>query len=104
MCVVITPEGLEEPSVDMANANAAAVLDVLGLPVDDMAGEEDAEAFLGRVLLALAVAPASAELPTFQEGNVVFGGRRAGYVQERLAQLRGLAETARALGLRVTWG
>ncbi|MFE6714043.1 hypothetical protein [Streptomyces sp. NPDC057695] len=88
--------------VNMANANAARVLDVLGY--DELAGDAEADDFLGRVLVALALVPADTGRPPTAEGRFVDCGRRAGYVLERLEDLRVLAEEARASGLPVYWG
>ncbi|WP_331745478.1 hypothetical protein [Streptomyces virginiae] len=51
MSVTFFADFTDEP-VNMANANAARVLDVLGY--DELYGDADAEDFLGRVLVALA--------------------------------------------------
>lgn len=107
-------EHADAPSVNMANGNAVEVLRALGL-VEVETGEVDfcgalpAEDFLGRILLALALEPISAERPSMQmlgEGNgatVVLSGRREGYMQERLADLRSVAAYAQERGLDVIW-
>ncbi|MFI8769585.1 hypothetical protein ACIGN6_32400 [Streptomyces sp. NPDC053792] len=88
--------------VNMANSNAARVLGVLGY--GELAGEAEADDFLGRVLVGLALTPVDAGRPAAAEGNFIDCGRRAGYIQERLEELRGLAEEARARRLPVCWG
>ncbi|THA53269.1 hypothetical protein E6R62_19470 [Streptomyces sp. A1136] len=88
--------------VNMANSNAARVLGVLGY--EELAGDAEADDFLGRVLVALALVPVDAGRPATAEGRFVDCGRRAGYIQERLEELRALAEEARAQGLPVYWG
>ncbi|WP_329583783.1 hypothetical protein [Streptomyces sp. NBC_01361] len=101
MSVTFTAELRGEP-VDMSNANAARVLDVLGY--SEPYGDEDAQLFLGRILLALALDPEDAGRPATTDGRFIDGGRRPGYSGVRLMELRGLAEYAQARGLRVTWG
>lgn len=108
-------EGDEAPQVNMANSNARSLLEVLGLCKDGdewedvCCGSLEAEDFLGRVLMAEAVAPISPERPTYQETNgrgpaIIMGGREEGYVQNRLASLREVAEFAQAQGRTVIWG
>ncbi len=102
--------------VNLANANARSILSLLGLltvegegidrdPVVtvELVGACDAEDFLGRVLLAEALAPADAGVPTYAEGNVVYGGRSEGYTQARRADLRTLAERAVAARRSIGW-
>lgn len=94
--------GAASEEVNMANANATRVLSVLGY--DELAGNAEADDFLGRVLVALALVPVDAGRPATAEGRFVDCGRRVGYVQERLEELRELAEGARLRGLPVYWG
>ena len=99
----------ETPYVNVSNFNASAILDVLGIQVGEdfdyrCAGSMDAEDFLGRVLLADAVQPVSAELPSYREGNLIRGAREEGYVNSRVNELREVAEYARARSLKVCWG
>ncbi|GAA2107921.1 hypothetical protein [Streptomyces synnematoformans] len=101
MSVTFTADGHGEP-VNMANANAAVVLDVLGLT--ESCGDEDPEQFLGRVLVAVAITPDDEGRPAETRGRFTDCGRPVGYLQRRLADLRGLAEHALRSGLRVTWG
>jgi hypothetical protein len=95
----------DELSVNMANANAAHVLSALGLDTMDLAGGEPAETFLGRVLMALAVAPADAGVPAHTVGSERFidCGRSVGYLQERLSQLHELALSAKEHGCEISW-
>lgn len=101
---------IAEPECQMANGNAVALFDALGLIEEDAdfsdycCGSLPAKDFLGRVLMAQAVAPVSAEIPTYREGNIITGGRREGYVQERLEQLREVAEWAIKNDREVVWG
>lgn len=101
MSVTFTAELTGEP-INMNNANAARVLDTLGYA--ELSDSEDAELFLGRVLLALAVDPEDAGRPAVTDGRFIDCGRPQGYTGARLQELCELAEYARARGLRVTWG
>lgn len=111
-------EGEVSPTLNMANGNSIAVLEALGLKSDEQSFEEvccggvTAEDFMGRVLMALAVAPVSAERPTVVEVNaahanglgahegavvvdrgptMIHCGVGEGYVQDKLAALMDLA-------------
>jgi len=98
--------------VNVANRNAIDLLSALGYPVDlddpDMFGDEDAAAFLGRVEVALALAPADNGLVevTWSTGGAVNidCARRPGYLQGRLSDLRDLALACQRSGQRVMWG
>lgn len=101
-----TVHEFDGPQVDVSNSNARVLLDTLGVAAgDELAGAEAGEVFLGRVLLALAVAPADAGVPAHASGagNVVECGRREGYVQERLLHLHAVAEAAARAGRDVIW-
>lgn len=61
---------------------------------------------LGRVELALALAPADAGLPARalnQAGTVIDCGRTTGYLQDRLHELRTVTEYAQRQGRDVCW-
>jgi hypothetical protein len=95
--------------VNLSNANAVGVLRLLGITPENTenfwnGGSLPAEDFLGRVLIALAVNPADAGVPATQEGNFIDAGRREGYFDERLGELRDIAEKAFAEGGKVQWG
>ncbi|AEA28900.1 hypothetical protein Psed_6829 (plasmid) [Pseudonocardia dioxanivorans CB1190] len=116
-----------EPSLNVGIGNAMLLLRALGmvaeLGADDvqepppgappppeqdtpLVGELAAEQMLGRVELALALAPADAGVPTRDlnaAGTVVDFGRRPGYLQDRLAVLREVALFARDQGRDVIW-
>lgn len=117
-------DGEWEPNplwVNMANGNAVRVADVLGFRLDpdhdgDLYGEMDAEKFLGHVLVGLALAPADEGMPAHElapgdpgrpawsgEARFVMAERRPGYLQDRLAELRTLAEWAVANKEPVQW-
>ena len=101
-----------ELEVNMSNSNAATVAAALGIDLEEWgwAGVLAPEDFQGRVLVALALSPADEGMPSFQlapgdsagvfgtvrEGGPTFiqGARRPGYLQERLGQLRELADWA----------
>ena len=99
-------------AINLSNANAAHVLDALGFGDDvragDLCGTVDGEDFLGRVLMADAVSPEDEGVPSHEiarAGNAqwIEGGRPPGYLQDRLAQLRDLAQAATEGGYQVTW-
>jgi hypothetical protein len=102
------PEGFEALEINMSNANARFVLDALGCESQiDLCGEEDAEAFLGRVLMALAVAPSDEGVPAHvlddEHLNFIECGRHEGYLQDRLQELHILAQTAADAHAYVAW-
>ncbi|MGW1976702.1 hypothetical protein [Streptomyces sp. NPDC001889] len=93
----------EVPDVCLSNANARFVLDALGLGGGDLTGTAAARDFLGRCLVALAAAPADAGVPPAALGRVVDLGRPAGYLQDRLEDLHGLAQWCAARDRAVSW-
>jgi hypothetical protein len=90
--------------LNLSNTNARRVLEALGFTDDELFGELSAELFLGRILLADAVSPVDAGRPTIITGNVIECGTEEGYLQDRLARLRSLAEWAYANNATITWG
>lgn len=95
------------PEVNMANGNAAQILDLLG--VDDIdGGVLPAQDFLGRVLLAQALASATVDdehgRPDFTDGRWYHGGRRPGYIAGKLAELHEVAIWAAERDVEVVWG
>lgn len=101
----------EHLAVNMSNSNAARVCGSLGINLDAMGwcGSLTAQDFLGRILVALAVEPADAGLPSTVDaapGRATFidCGRAPGYAQERLEQLRELADWAVANGVEISFG
>lgn len=56
---------------------------------------------MARINIAMSVAPTSAPVPFFSEGNVVFNGRKEGYVQDQLSQIINVYEDAIKLNRRV---
>lgn len=106
----------EVPCVNMANSNAVEVLDALGLIERDSTGSIiereqmlSGQDFLGRIMLAEALAPVSAHRPSMtvpSDGSgatMVHCARREGYLQDRLVALREVAEWAIKHGQQVTW-
>lgn len=102
--VLDVPESLE---LNVTNTNGAYLLGALGLPVNDegdpfavgdLYGTVDPADFLGRVLLAIAVSPTDAGVPTYETPGTgpqwIECGRREGYLHEKLTVLRSLAEWA----------
>lgn len=100
----------EHLAVNMSNSNAARVCATLGidLEAEGWCGSLPAADFLGRVLVALAVEPVDAGVPSHEvpTGGVrwVECGRPEGYAQDRLGQLRTLADWAVAHGAEVSFG
>jgi hypothetical protein len=109
--------------VNLANTNAVRLLGVLGLPLDDeegCVGNAPAGDFLGRVLVALAIAPHDEAMPAYQMtpeelsptltmligagGAAVWHGpRRDGYLQEKLELLETLARFCVEQDYAVLW-
>lgn len=119
----LTEDG-QDHSVNFSSASALRILDVLGIPVDPMEGLTgtcDAENFLGRVLLALAIEPddtgmpahriAEDDFPESLRGLMrAFGGathlmaaRPPGQLQRQLAQLAELGRYCLDHGYLVAW-
>jgi hypothetical protein len=98
----------ERWSVNMCNRNAAHVLDTLGVDTSgELAGELAGDELLGRVLIALGIAPADERRDAYahdEEGRFIEGAHHPGYLQERLEQLRELAEHCQARGYMIAWG
>lgn len=118
-------ESPEDAELNVSQANALTLLRLLGYVPDhaepdlvfglcpvfaEAAGDADPADFLGRVLIAEALAGQAADdsgrgwsaLPGLP--NHVDCGRPAGYLTERLAQLRTIAEDAAAHNAMVVWG
>lgn len=99
----------EVPYVQMSNANARYVLDALGVGYEDVAcGTLPALDVLGRVLVAVAIAPVDEGVPAHEtrEGGVTYieGGRRPGYLDEALDSLRDVIDWAIARDRQIGWG
>jgi len=108
-CYVFVDAFNSEPEVNLSNGNAVHLLDVLGIQVGEdfserCVGSMSAQDMLGRVLIALAVSPVSAEVPSYAEGNIIYGGRPEGYMQDKLESIRDVAVFAHANGRKVVWG
>ena len=113
--VTAAPAVVESHSLDASGALTWALTgtgpgDDAPLPM--WTGEEDATGFLGRVLTALGLAPDDAGIPATSTTRVlpsggetflVDCGRRPGYLQEKLALLREVADYAITNDLRVAW-
>ena len=104
-----TTQSFSEAEVNLSNLNASGLLDLLGVQVGEdfserCCGSMSADDLLGRVLIAQAINPADEGLPVYKMTgaeagpSIWFGGRSAGYFDERLAQVRELAEEVKALG------
>lgn len=113
--MVLAAEMADAPSINLSNANAAFVLETLGLLAHyengdvDLSGECSGEDFLGRVLVADALSPVDEGVPAYDasvadSGRFIECGRRPSYLQSRLDSLREVAEFCRTYGREVTWG
>lgn len=102
-------EAHDRPSINLGNANARGLLELLGLPTDDLCGEISAQDLLGRILLAQALASGDVGRPSTRETTVggatlVDCGRSEGYFDSRLRELAPLAEWAAEHDRLVIWG
>lgn len=94
--------------LNVSNVNAAALLDTLGIYADNpqenrLCGSLDAEAFMGRVLIAQAISPVDAGIPATTSGMVTDCGRPEGYIDDKLIQLESIAQIAMERGVSVVW-
>ncbi|WP_435058500.1 hypothetical protein [Streptomyces sp. bgisy060] len=76
---------------------------VIPIAVVDAYGELAADAFRGRVLTALGLAPDDPGRPDVRLGRTLLLGRPAGYLQRRLRELYDLADWCAAHGRDVAW-
>jgi|SRR5690554_982993 len=97
MSITFAPATGNGPRLNVSNGNAAELLQLLGLP-QQVEGTIPPENFLGRVLLAQALLSTATVdalgLPETREGNWVSGGRRPGYLAEKLTVLHQIATWA----------
>jgi hypothetical protein len=93
----------EVSEVQLSNTNAYMLLESLGLD-GEIFGQIPSEEFTGRALLAMALLPSDDGMETFQEGNIVYGGRQPGYTQDKLSKLIELSNWATKHKAEVTWG
>lgn len=96
----------DAPYVNMSSKNAVDVFSTLGvnlMTADDWAGTFDAADLYGRITLALGVTDESLPTDDVTYGNVVECGRRQGYVQDKLQELRTVVEYAQQRGRLVCW-
>lgn len=97
----------EGGSMNISNGNAVTILEALGLESNfesGLFGTVPAEDFLGRVLMAIAIAPEDEGRPTFQDHSITFCGTEPGYLQTRLAKLHEIALWAVENKTEVSWG
>lgn len=114
-------------NVNVSNVNAARLLQILGYELDaeeGPVGDDTADGFLGKVLIALALEPYDSGLEAYKltaeecaadpvlaafgggrpnSPTVWFGGRYEGYTQDRLEQLLRLATHCKEIGATVAW-
>lgn len=107
-CYLNVEPTIVEPEVNLSNHNADELFYTLGIEgetfSDRCVGSMSPSDMLGRILIAQAVAPASSEIPAIIEGNMVYGGRGEGYIQEKLAALYTVAVFAEAHKREICWG
>lgn len=107
MSITFFSPGGDPEGVNLANGNAAAILRLLGLPVEPD-GVTPAEDFLGRILLAEALLDVATDdehgTPTVTDGRWTSCGRDPGYLAGRLAELQEIARDALVRGVEVIWG
>lgn len=98
----------EDCTVSMCNSNAADVVEALGYPREEYySGEAEPDDLIGRCLIAEAIAP-DPEMPSYEQigsqgARLIDTGREAGYVREKCASIRALAERAKSMGRTVVW-
>jgi hypothetical protein len=103
------PNWVEHETVNLANANAREVLELLGLAYEgDLCGQCPAEELKGRILLADALAPRVA-LPEAREvgsrgATLIHSARDAGYLDRVFQNLLKVADEAIARNRTVVWG
>ena len=99
----------DETEVNISNSSAVEILDMLGYKVgesfeDRCCGSLTVEDFLGRVLIASALLPEDAGIPTHSMShNFVECGRPEGYLNQRCADLQELGEKAQESGSIIYW-
>jgi hypothetical protein len=101
--------GCEAFDVNMSNANALAVLERLGLPADyaDLAGSASPDDFSGRALVAN-IGRDDSGIPVTESqepgcATVIDCGIDAGYFEDRMSALAGLAAEAAKRQMLVVW-
>lgn len=105
----LTGEHDDRPDLNVANANARVLLDLLDIVLEDehdLYGEMDANDFRARVVLAQARIAVSGEdegTHDIVEGRFVTCGRRAGYLADRLEALTAVAAWAIDRRAKVCW-
>jgi hypothetical protein len=95
----------EEFMLNVSGSNACFIFDALGIMDEDdrEVGSLPADDFLGRVLMAEAIAPVDEGVPAFTEGVVTYQGRPDGYLGAKLTELRQIASEALATDALVIW-
>lgn len=98
------------PYVNMSSRNAAMILNLLGVDADTegWAGSFTPDDLTGRVLIARALTPADAGVPSYADAapgraTWVECGREEGYTEDRLDRIAEVAAWCAAHGREVTW-
>ena len=93
----------EVNDLNLSNGNAQFLLENLGLN-ENLYGNLKADDFLARALIADALLPNDPGTPTFEDGNIIYGGREPMYLQNKIARLIELCNWASAHKAEITWG
>ena len=98
----------QDPTVQLSNNNASYLLEALGITNQELYGQLPADDMLGRILLAIAVAPEDPGIPAHNlpsSGAVLINcGRPEKYLQNKLTQLRDLVDFAKIHNSNISWG
>lgn len=94
----------DAPELNVSNANAEAILSVLGFEEIQYEGTISGDDLMGRILIAQAINPTDAGIPATRDGNFISCGRNEGYIDQRLEQLAEIAAFATKHNLSIYWG
>ena len=98
----------QDPEVQLSNNNARYLLETLGFTDEELYGKVSADDLLGRILMAIAVAPEDPGIPAHKlpsAGAVIINcGRPENYLQKKLEQLRNLVDFAKKHNSNISWG
>lgn len=93
--------------INLANGNAAELLNLLGLTFDGNGGETTAADMLGRILIAQALLDVATDddtgRPEYVQRNLIHWQRRPGYLADKLAELHELATWAHERHASIVW-
>lgn len=104
--ILMVQNGAHPTAVNVSNTNVSHLLETLGLDPMQKDGCIPGDDMLGRVLTAIATTDGDTGVEPNAEdsnGRVIDCGRRAGYTEDRLAELRDLAQFAYDNSAWVGW-